>query len=447
MAAPSFRTFVVIWLGQLASLVGSGLTSFALGVWVYQQTGSVTRFALINVATALPALVVLPFAGALVDRWDRRRTMIWADWGAAMGTVLVAVLLTLGRLEIWHVYVATAVSSLANAFHWPAYTAATTLLVPKEHLARAAGMAQFARAGSQIAAPLLAGLLVVTIGIRGVLLVDLATFVLAVLSLARVRIPSPEGKPGAGGWGALLREIRLGWRYLAERPGLVRLLIFFSSFNLFYSVAVVLVSPLILSFNTPAVLGATLSTGAAGMLLGGLLISLWGGPARRVAGLIGSSLLLAGSMLVIGLRPSVPLIAAGLFVFNFAIPVVNSCSQAIWQVKVEPALQGRIFAIRRMFATSSSPLGYLLAGPLADRVFEPLLAAGGPLAGSLGRLVGTGPGRGIALLFLALGILSSLVGVWGLFSRRLMRVEDELPDAVDPSPPRPVLASRKESTA
>lgn len=426
---PSFRTFTLIWFGQLVSLIGSGLTSFALGVWVYQQTGSVTQFALLSVATSIPGIILLPFAGALVDRWDRRWTMMVSDSAAALGTLCLSLLLASSQLELWHIYVAMAVNASASAFQWPAYSAATTLLVPKQHLARAAGMVQTARATSQVLSPLLAGFLVVTIGIHGVLLVDFATFLFAVTFLSLVRIPRPREATGAGRHGSLLSDIKFAGRYLTERPGLIRLLTFFSSINLFYSLAVVLVTPLMLSFKTAEVLGFTVSAGATGLLLGGLLVSAWGGPKRRIHGVVGTALVLGVSLMVVGVRPQVPLIAAGLFCFNFCIPIINSCSQAIWQVKVAAHLQGRIFAIRRMLVTSSSPLGYLLAGPLVDKVFEPLLAPGGVLAGSVGLVVGTGAGRGIGLVFLVLGLMCCIIGAWGLMSTRLMRIEEELPDA------------------
>lgn len=429
---PGFRTFAWIWFGQLVSLVGSGLTSFALGVWVYQTTGSVARFALIAVAASVPALLLLPFSGVLVDRWDRRRTMMAADTAAGFATAGVAVLLALGKLEIWHIYLSAAVASVAGAFQWPAYAAATTLLVPSRHLARAAGMVQFARAAAQVAAPMLAGFLVATVGIRGVLLVDFATFLFAAATLWVARIPAPPGERPATGAGprALVGDVRWGLRYLRERPGLVRLMAFFSLTNLFSSASVMLVTPLVLAFADARTLGLVISAGATGLLLGGAGMSAWGGPRRHVYGVVLSGFVLGASLVMAGARPWVPLVVAGLFLFNLMVPVVNACSQAIWQVKVPPHLQGRIFAMRRMFATGGSPLGYLAAAHLVDRVFQPLMDHGGALAGSVGRVLGTGPGRGIALYFVCLGALCILTATWGVLSPRLMRVDTELPDAV-----------------
>lgn len=422
------RTFSVVWCGQLVSLIGSGLTAFALGVWVFQRTGSVTKFALISVAATLPTVLLSPLAGVLVDRWSRRRVMILADCGSAAGTLAVAILLALDRLEIWHIYVAMGVSAAAAAFQWPAYSAATTLLVPKRHLARAAGMVQFARAGSQIVAPLLAGILMVNMPIHGILWIDCGTFLFAVGSLMAIRIPDPPRRSERAAERNVWQEVRFAWEYLAQRAGLVRLLGFFTLTNFFGSQALGLIVPLILAFNAPDRLGFTLAVAASGMIAGSLVISIGGGPRRKILGVVGGGSLLGLSLLLVGLKPSLTLIAAALFGFNFAIAVINSCSQAIWQRKLAPELQGRIFALRRMLATFTTPLGYLLAGPLADRLFEPLMAADGALADSLGPFLGVGPGRGIGLYYLVLGTAALLVSLGAWQSQRLLRVESDLPD-------------------
>ncbi len=430
--ANGFRTFSVIWLGQLVSLIGSGLTSFALGVWVYQKTGSATHFAFISLATTFPIVALSLISGPLVDRWDRRKVLIASDCVAAGPTVVVALLLMSGRLEIWHIYLAVGISSSSTAFQWPAYTATTTLLVPKQHLARAAGMVEFSRAGAMILSPMLAGVLMVYIDIWGIILIDTLTFLAAISTLLVMRVPTPErSREGAQPQSSLWQEARFGWVYLLARPGLVRLLAYFSFMNFSVALVLGLTTPMMLSFTTAAVLGMTLSVGALGMLLGGVVLSVWGGPNLKVHGILGFGLLLGAGLALAGMHPAPLLITFGLFWYNFSIPIINGCSQAIWQSKIPPELQGRVFAIRRMFATFTAPLGYLVAGPLADRLFEPMLATGGALAGSFGQLIGVGPGRGIGLIFILQGLLSIGVAGVGFLSPRLMRVEAELPDAVD----------------
>jgi len=189
------RTFSIIWSGQLISLIGSSLTGFALGVWVFEQTGSATQFALIEVCTAIPGILLSPIAGALVDRYNRRWMMILSDAGSGLCTLTIFILLQGGRLEIWHIYLLTGLSSAFSAFQWPAYSAAITLIVPRQHFGRASGMVQVGHAISQIISPILAGVLFVSIGLQGVILVDFVTFGFAVLSLLFIHIPTPERSP------------------------------------------------------------------------------------------------------------------------------------------------------------------------------------------------------------------------------------------------------------
>jgi hypothetical protein len=422
--------FLVLWFSQAVSVVGTGLTTFALGVWVYRETGSVTQFALMSVLSSAPLVFLSPLAGTLVDRWDRRYTMLGADLATGLAVAGLYALHVTGGLAIWHVYVASAVAALAGAFHWPAYAAASTLMVPRQHLNRAAGMAELARAASVAVSPLLGGALVVGAGLGPVLLVDCATFAFASACLLGMRVPHPAPQPH----GSLLADVRVGWRYLSERPGLMRLLTQFAMMNLLCSFVPVLVVPLVLSLTTPDRLGLTVTLATAGFLAGGVVMTAWGGPRRRVRAIVLSGMGIGVALLAAGARPSVVLTVAGLFAFHFLVPVVNACSQSVWQLKVPPGLQGRAFAIRRMLAQASTPVGYLLAGPLADHVFIPLLREDGALAATAGTLVGVGPQRGLGLLFVVLGIACLAGNLVALRSRRLMSVERDLPDAARAEP-------------
>lgn len=440
MSRPSepkgFAVFATVWFGQVVSTIGSVLSGFALGVWIFQSSGgSVTRFTLLAFFMFLPTALLSPVAGALVDRWDRRWAMMLSDVGSGLCTLVLALLLWQDRLEIWHIYLLSAVSSSFNTLQWPAFSAATTLLVPKRHLGRASGMVQSGMALSQIAAPALAGVLVATIGPANVLLIDFATFLFALLTLMFVRIPRPEvSEEGATGRGSLLREAWWGWRFVRERPGLLSLLVLFAATNLCMIMLQVLVPPLVLGFTTADVLGFVLTVAGVGMLAGSVVMSLWGGPPRKVYGIY-IPLAVQGAILLLGgLRPDAVLIASVAFIFLFMMPIILGCSQAIWQVKVLPDLQGRVFAVRRMVTASTLPLASLLAGPLADRVFEPMMAPGGLLAGSLGRILGVGKGRGIGLLFMVLGVLTLLIVALAWRFPRLRNVETELPDVVKDEP-------------
>jgi DHA3 family macrolide efflux protein-like MFS transporter len=436
IALRGFKTFLLIWFGQLISLAGSGLTGFALGVWVYQRTGSATQFALISLFTTLPGIVFSPIAGALVDRWDRRMAMILSDTGAGLCTLSIALLFLAGRLEVWQIYIVMAVSSTFSAFQWPAYSAATTLLVSTENLGRASGMVQLSEAAAQIGAPVLAGALIGVIQIQGVILIDFATFLFAVFTLLMARVPRPERTAeGRAAQASLLRESAYGWTYIRARPGLFGLLIFFAVNNFAMGIVQVLFTPLVLSFTTPFILGVLLSVAGFGFLAGSILMSVWGGPKQRVYGILGSNLLLGIVLFAAGLPPSVWILGGAAFLAFLSTPITNGCSQAIWQSKTAPDVQGRVFAVRRMIAWASLPLAYLVAGPLADQVFEPLLADGGVLASSIGRVIGVGVGRGIGLLYIILGSMMLMATMIAYLYPRLRHLEAELPDHVTDKAP------------
>ena len=429
------RTFFVIWLGQVVSTVGSSLTGFVLGVWVYQQTGSATQFALIAACATLPGIVLAPLAGALVDRHDRRTVMIAADFGAAFSTAVLALLWSAGTLQVWHIWAATAFAAACNAFQGPAYTASLGLLVPKEHLARANGLAQTGQALA-IIAPVIAAGLVATVGVGGVIAIDLATFAFAVLTLLLIRIPRPAASAaGAAARGSIWREGGYGWTYLRARPGLMWLTLLFGFFNFFISLSAVLVQPLILSFSSVGTLGWLMFAGGSGMLAGSLVMGAWGGPKRRIHGVLGFVGLGGLALFAHGLTPSPWLIAVMAPSFLFVIPVVSGSFMAILQTRTPPDVQGRVFATVRMLSMVSVPLAYFLAGPLADRVFEPAMAPGGPLAGSLGAWIGTGDGRGIALMFMVSGLVCAAAAAAAYGSAHIRGVEDDAapaPAAVAP---------------
>ena len=427
------RAFLVIWIGQVVSNLGTGLSGFALGVWAYRQTGSATALSLITLFATLPNTLLSPLAGALIDRWGRRSVLLLNNFGSGACTLVMASLYWAGVLQIWHVYVLVCASRCFNVFQLPAFSATTALLVPRRQLVRANGMAQLGPAAGQIAAPLLAAALMDVIGVGGVIFLDCCSFLFAGATLLATRIPRPAASAaGQEGRGSLLYESFYGFTYLRKRTGLLGLLLFFAFANYCLTVVQILVTPLVLSFGTARTLAMVLTSGAAGGLLGGLALGLWGGgrSLRRIPIILGFTLLQGATLLLGGLRPSALLVAAAMSVALFALPVIRGSSEAIWQSKVPQDLQGRVFAIRRMIAGIAFPLAGATAGPLADRVFGPLLLPGGALAESVGRLIGTGPGRGVALMFMLFGVLT-LLSVAVVYAFRPVRnVENELPDTL-----------------
>ena len=424
--------FVLVWLGQLVSLLGSSITNFALDVWVYQQSGSVTQLSFLILFNTLPLVIISPFAGILVDRWHRRWVMILSDSGAALTTLIMVALLVTGKIQIWHIYLATAVSSSFSAFQWPAYSAATTLLVPKKHLGRASGMTQLAQGLGQLLAPILGGVLLGVIQLSGIFVLDLSSFLFALTTLLLVRFPHHNVTPSQlTNQTSLLRQLVYSFDYLRARSGLLALLWFFASSNFLMGILQVLSYPLILSFASPAQLGMILSFGGVGMLTGSVLMSTWGGGREKYINILFGFMLLEGlSMMAAGLYHSVFLFAIAAFLFFLGLPFINSSAQVIFQRKVAIDVQGRVFSLNSAISGSCLPLAYLVAGPLADRIFEPLMKVNGPLAGTIGQLIGTGPGRGIGLMFIVLGTLTILITIIAYQYAPLRLVEDQLPDVI-----------------
>ena len=427
--AGGMTKFSLIWIGQLVSLLGSGLTRFALGIWVLQRTDSVTQFVLITVIAGLPGILLSPIAGALVDRWDRRKVMIASDTGAAVITLVIALLLWQDSLLVWHIYLLAGLGSVLSTFQWPAYIASITLLVKPEQYGRVNGLLQFGEAGTTIAAPALAGLAMVTIDIWGILLVDFATFLVAVITLLLVRIPRPKrSEAGREGEGSIWKEATYGWTYIKARPGLLGLLFYFAGINFVTSMCGIAILPMMLRLKSEVAAGTVLSCIGIGMLLGSTYMTVTGGPKRRIHGVLGFGMMFSLFIFLAGLSPAVWWIAGAVLLWHANIPVINGCSQAIWQSKVEPDVQGRVFAMRRMIAQFTVPLGDFSAGPLIDHVFEPAMAEGGALAPTLGPLIGSGPGRGIALMFIVFAIFPLLTSLIGYLNPHVRNIEDELPD-------------------
>lgn len=423
--------FGTVWLGQFISVVGSRFTGFALGVWMYQRTGSATQLALIAFLTVLPMVVLAPVAGMLVDRLDRRRLMIVSDIGACLGTIAVWWWFTNGQLESGLVYLFITWGAIWSTFRTTAYFAATTLLVPKEQLGRANGLIQFGPAVARIIGPMIAGVLVMGVGIRTILEIDIVTFGFSLSMLALVRFPRPEAThtPQADEGDTMLRRAGYGWQYIRARPGLFGLTVFFAAINFVESMVIVLIDPLVLSFSTPSTLGGVVSIAGCGMLFGALVMGAWGGPRRRMYGVLGFTVLRGALLFLGGLQANAPLVAVASFVFLFCGQVSQASSQALWQAKVAPDIQGRVFAMGQMLGAVTIPVAFLIAGPLADNVFNPLLAVDGAWANSVGQIIGTGPGRGIGFIYIVLGFLSILITVIAFLYPRIRRLEDELPDA------------------
>jgi MFS family permease len=424
------KTFTAIWFGQLISRLGSSLTGFALDVWVYRETNSVTQFALLTVSMTLPYVLISPVAGTLVDRWSRRWTMLISHFCAALCILAIGVLYYFHHLELWHIYLALAASSCFNAFNWTAFKAAIVTLVSKEKLPQASSMTELGAAIVRLIGPVTGGFLLGVLQVEGVIFVDFATVFFALIPLSLLRFPE------IASWETQLSEQQSvvqatieGWNYLLERKGLLGLLLVRAFYNFLVGAAIVLTTPLILTLTVASRLGIILTLAGVGTLIGSLMLSSWGKKQEQLINIILACLLLSGvSIAIAGSRPSLYLFTIAGFVFCFGLPLINGLTQVILQKKVAPNVQGRIFAINGMFLTATPPIAAALFGPLADEIFEPLLAFEGPWADGIGAIIGTGPGRGIGFLFIVIGIVTVLTSLLSSRYAPLRKLEIELPD-------------------
>lgn len=422
------RAFFLVWSGQVVSLLGSGLTKFALGVWVYQLTHSVTQYALISVCTVVPVILISPLAGIIVDRWNQRYCMLLSDAVAGIATVATAILLATGKLEIWHIYLVTMIKSSCDALQSPAYISALTTLVPEKYLSNANGLINLGQSISRLLAPMLAGVLVVTIKIQGIITIDLISFVFAVITLKCAKFPISRFKDKYLA-DNLVSAISYGWVYIKSKTGLLGLLLLMATTNFSIGFVEVLATPLVLSFSSTATLGIVFSIGGIGMVLGSLLMSFWGSHKHYMRNIFCFMFLSGISIFIGGLKANISLFTLATFLFFFGIPILYSSIQVIFQKKVASDLQGRVFALNNTVASSSLPLAFLITGPLADQVFEPLMRPDGLLAGTVGKIIGVGAGRGIGLMFMIMGILTILATFFAYLHRPLRKIEVQLPNA------------------
>ena len=430
-------TFGVICFGQMISIFGSAMTQFALMIWAWEQTGQATALAMIGFFAFAPQIIMAPIAGALVDRWNRKTTIIISDLAAGMGTVAGLILYTAGTLEIWHLYVIAAVVGAFGSFHFPAYSAAITMLVEKKNYERATaiwGMA-FAVGGGMLG-PAMAALLLALVGIAGVLTFDIFTFTFAIGLMLLIKIPEPEKAMDIGkGIKGLFKDAGYGFKYIFKRKSLLGLQLTYFTSNFFGNMSMILLAPMILAVTASNELSlATVMAGmGAGGLAGGIILALWGGSKTNKILVIMTGIVFEGvCQILFGLSTSVIMWTTVAFILSMSGPFVFGSSQAIWQRKVPPNRQGRVFAARGVIAMSAGAIGMVLAGPFADLIFEPGMMEGGNLAMTFGWLLGTGPGTGIKLIMILCGIGSAMTALVALSIPRIRNVETLVLDADDP---------------
>ncbi|MFE2107469.1 amino acid adenylation domain-containing protein [Kitasatospora sp. NPDC059463] len=424
---PTMRRFLGVAAGQQISMIGSALTEFALPVWIYLSTGSLAQFGLLAACGLVPGILTAPLAGALVDRGDRRRIMLYGDVAAGLTQAVMLLLYLTDSLQVWHAYVLIAVLSTALTFQRLAWNSAVPQLVPKRFLGRANGVVQMAFGLAQFLVPLFAVGLLSAIGLGGILVMDVASYVVATGVTLAVRFPDVMA---ARRRESVAAEIRAGFRRALGSRHFRAMLLFFAALNIFLSPLFLLTTPLVLSFAPLAAAGWVSVAAGLGAVLGGLTLLVWGGPRRlRLRGVLFATLGLAAACLVTGLRPSVWPVALGAFGMAYGLGLVNGVYATIVQTKVPLRFHGRVIAVNTMVAWSTLPIGFAVVAPLGPRLVQPWIEENGALAGTVGRLIGTGEGRGIGLLYLLFGLAMALLVAVCLAVPALRHFDRDVPDA------------------
>lgn len=428
------ETFYTLWFSFFISLSGTAMTRFALITWAYQQTGEATTIALLGFFSYITLVIVSPFAGVYIDRLDRRLVMMVSDVCSGLISLMFFVLFMLGQLEIWHLFVGQMFAGVFDAFYIPAFNASISMTVDKSFYDRAHALRALAYYASQVASPFIAGVILAMSDLSVVLVIDIATFVIAVGAMLRIKIPHPkisiEGATIASQ--KMLAQIRFGFKYIWERRGLTYLLGMMTGIEFIGTVAYMgIMSAMVLARTGGDELALATVQSALGIsgVVGGMIITIFGTPKRRIHGvLIVTAMSFIFGDFVIGIGQTAAIWALGGFLATVFIPTITVCDNTIWQNKVEPEMQGRIFAIKEMVRNSARPFGFLLAGPLADQLFEPAMMPDGALADIFGGLVGTGEGAGMGLIFVCTALMGMTLALGGYLVPALRNVEEDLPD-------------------
>ena len=403
----SLKPYLLLWSTQSLSALGSAMTGYALVLWLYRQSGSALETAMLAICSYAPYVLVSIFAGALSDRWNKKRTMLVCDLLAAVGTVVVLVLLKNGQLAPWHMYVLNAINGLMNTVQQPASDVAATLLVPKKYYQKTSGLRSFSSSLNTILHPVIASALFGFFGMEAVIAVDLATFAIAFVTLLFF-IPIPEISAGDNPQEKLLAAVKSGLSWLRANQLILNLILFLAFINLVASAYNAALPAMLLSRENggETVLGLVNAVTGGASLVGGVIATLLPPPKNRVRAICGSLLLSMSTenfLLAFGRTPWVW--CAGAVLGWLLIPLMNANMDVIFRTAIPVDMQGRVYSCRNTLQFFTIPLGYFLGGLLVDRVFEPLMASDGLLA----FLFGLGKGSGAAALFFVLGLAGVLV--------------------------------------
>ncbi|MCL4253201.1 MAG: MFS transporter [Anaerolineae bacterium] len=426
----NIRTFYTLILTQVFSMIGSRISSIAIGIYLFQQTGNATPLAMIAFFTTLPMVLASSISGVLADRWDRRMVMVLSDTGQAVCTLLLFISFASGSFELWHLYVIVTFQSVFGVFQGPAFQASVTMLIPNDQRDRANAIQQLSGPSAGIIAPAIAGVIYALGGVSLAILVDMLTFVVAMVVIFSIHIPRPvQTEVGKKFSGTFWKEIWSGLAYLRQNRPLLYNMLYISMINFFFAGMGVLMTPYILGrTGSEITLGTLQSVQNLGAIAGGITLGVWGGTKKRMHTILVGILIAAMFMMGVGMSQNAIILGAMMFCFMFPLPIVNGLYMSLMQAKVAPDMQGRVFAVVGQFSTLLMPLSFLLVGPLADNVFAPAVMTEG--WATFAPFVGTDAGSGYGLMMMMVGFVGVLLTLTAASVSQIRNLEDLLPDYV-----------------
>jgi len=405
----SFRKFLLLWSGQLISTIGNGLTAFGLGIYVFQQTGKASAMALVTLLAFMPSLLLSAFAGVLADRYDRRLLMILGDSLSAIGLVFILICMLGGEAQLWQICVGVTISSIFSSLLDPAYKATVTDLLTEEQYTKASGLVQVAGSAKFLISPILAGYLLTVSDIKLVLIIDICTFFVTVVTTLAVR--SGLASKTYEQTKSFIHEFKDGWNAVSKNRGVLVLVIMTSVLTFYLGVIETLSIPMLLTFTDSSVVGTVETIVASGMLVSSVMIGFL--PIKKgYVKILSVSLFFVGLFMAgFGFRENIVFICISGFLFFAMLPFANTSLDVLVRTNIDNAVQGRAWALIGILSQLGFVAAYALSGVMADYVFTPLLVDGGALADSVGQIIGTGDGRGSGFLIIIAGMLLCVTSV------------------------------------
>lgn len=413
------KKFMTIWVGELISNIGSGMTAFALCIYVYQFTESVTWVSIITLLAYLPTILLNPVGGILADRFDRRLMMICGELFSAIGLLYIFISIEMGHIGIVPIVIGVTINSIFISVLDPSYKATVTDLLTEEEYARASGLVQMASNARYLISPAIAGVILGFSDIRIILIIDICTIFVTILAVSSVRRNIQKVKSRQDKFN-FIYEFKEGMQYIVKNRGVANLVLLMAFMCFFIGIIQTLMIPLILPIGSVKTVGFMESVSALGMLVGSVVISILG-IKKNYSKILSVSLVGCGFfMALMGTSTYIAFILIASILFFATLPFINTCADVLIRVSIPNEVQGRVWGLISLLTQIGYVMAYASCGVLTDRLFEPMMQKNGVLADSIGRIIGTGQGRGIGLMLIFTGLLMVVVALV-LGSRKSIR--------------------------